>query len=175
MLLCWRGWKPRREKSVGVRGLRRDMWWVVLWRGLLYGREAGLRMEYRDRDRESEGKWSNQLLCRQNEGEFIWDVKDFRKVVEVNRKSASSVCGLGMRSFLVFFPSQQSKIDAMPLEVKNNEPTSTNRKEDLRKSPQLQEDGESVCQTNGRAERRVKYGPCSLIYDTIRYLFSGIG
>lgn len=65
---------------------------VVLWR-LLGGREAGLRMESRSR---SEGKWSDQLLCRQNEGECIWDVKDFRKVVELNRGSASSVCGLGL-------------------------------------------------------------------------------
>jgi len=94
VLLCWRGWKPRREKSVGVRGLRRDMWWVMLWRRLLGGREAGLRMECRDR--ESEGRWSNQLLCRQNEGECIWDEKRFRKVVEVNRGSASSGCGLGL-------------------------------------------------------------------------------
>jgi hypothetical protein len=29
-LVCERGWKPRREKSVGVRGLRRDIWWLVL-------------------------------------------------------------------------------------------------------------------------------------------------
>jgi hypothetical protein len=44
----------------------------------------------------SEGKWSDQLLCRQNEGECIWDGKRFHKVVEVNRGSASSGCGLGL-------------------------------------------------------------------------------
>lgn len=35
--LLGRGWKPRREKSVGVRGLRRDMRWVVL--GVCLGKE----------------------------------------------------------------------------------------------------------------------------------------
>jgi hypothetical protein len=88
---------------------------------LLGGREAGLRMECRDR--ESEGKRSNQLLCRQNEGECIWDVKGFRKVVEVNRGSASSVVvsvyDVGPR----ILSSQQSKIDVMPLGMKIKEPT----------------------------------------------------
>ena len=60
---------------------------------LLGGREAGLRMESRSR---SEGKWSDQLLCRQNEGECIWDGERVCKVVEVNRGSASSGCGLGL-------------------------------------------------------------------------------
>jgi hypothetical protein len=74
---------------------------------LLGGREAGL----------------SQLLCRQNEGECIWDVKGFRKVVEVNRGSASSVVvsvyDVGPR----ILSSQQSKIDVMPLGMKIKEPT----------------------------------------------------
>jgi len=61
---------------------------------LLGGREAGLRMECRDR--ESEGKRSNELLRWQNEGECIWDGERVCKVVEVNRGSASSGCGLGL-------------------------------------------------------------------------------
>lgn len=55
---CGRGWKPRREKSVGVRGLRRDMWvggswcWVCAsWR-LFDGMGGGVvdGMECRERE-----------------------------------------------------------------------------------------------------------------------------
>jgi hypothetical protein len=74
---------------------------------LLGGREAGLRMECRDR--ESEGKRSNQLLCRQNEGECIWDGKRFRKVVEVNRDPRQALWSRSMMSVLVFFRPNKAK------------------------------------------------------------------
>lgn len=96
VLLCWRGWKPRREKSVGVRGLRRDMWWVVLWRKLLEGWEAGLR---NGMSRSMKGRENGRINCcagRTKVNVYV-TVEGCPKVVEVNRGSASSVCGLGLR------------------------------------------------------------------------------
>ncbi len=82
-------------------------------------------------------------------------------------------------------PSQQSKIDAMPLEMKNKEPTLTNQNNDSQTNllTQLQVKRrrwrmDQSAKRMGEQRERVKGskpGSCSLLYDPVRYLFSGLG